>query len=79
LVSIKISPRPSMACIALWMRLVHTWLSSPTYAEIGGKPRMISHCNAILSILQLMRQDDQRVLDARVTSTRSSGASSSRE
>ena len=33
----EISPRPSMAWIALWMRLVHTWLSSPTYAEIGGK------------------------------------------
>ena len=55
-----------MACIALWMRLVHTWFSSPTYAEIGGNaPNDRLHINAILSILQLMREDDQRVLDAR--------------
>src|SRR5450631_3766642 len=36
LVSIRISPRPSMACIALWIRFVHTWFSSPTYADIAG-------------------------------------------
>ncbi len=36
LVSIKISPRPSSACTALWIRFVHTWFSSPTYAVIGG-------------------------------------------
>src|SRR6185437_9920417 len=34
LVSITISPRPSMACIALWIKFVHTWFNSPTYAVI---------------------------------------------
>ncbi len=29
-------PSPSMASMALWMMLVHTWLSSPLWAQILG-------------------------------------------